>query len=298
MLRAATRLLALTLALLAPEAQAQQSVPALQGRVTDLTATLTEPQRAALESTLAAFERRKGAQVAVLIIASTTPESVEQYAVRVQESWKLGRKHVDDGVLLVVAKDDRRLRIEVGYGLEGVIPDAIAKRIIDQDITPRFRQGDFHGGIEAGTRRIVGLIDGEALPAPGGSTGSEVRGDFFENLIFASFVVMILGGALRAVFGRLLGATAAALGAAGIAWFAAGAAFALVLGVVAFVVTLLGGRAGLPGGGRHGGGFGGRGGFGGGFGGGGFSGGGGGFGGGGFSGGGGGSGGGGASGGW
>ncbi len=291
-LRSLLRTFALALLLLAPTAGAQQPVPSLQGRITDLTATLSATQRATLESTLTDFERRKGAQVAVLIVASTAPESIEQYAVRVEESWKLGRKGVDDGVLLVVAKDDRRLRIEVGYGLEGVIPDAIGKRIIEQDITPRFRQGDFYGGIEAGTRRIIGLIDGETLPAPDISAtngGSERNGNFVaEHLIFVAVILILVTGALRALLGRALGSAASGVLAFLIGWFTAGLLVALVLAIFASVMTLLGGLS--AGTGRGGGGFG-SGGFGGG--GGGFSG-----GGGGFSGGGGGSGGGGASGSW
>ncbi len=130
-------------------ALADVAVPPLKARVTDLTGTLSAQQQTALEQTLAAFEARKGSQIAVLIVPTTQPETVEQYALRVEETWKLGRKGVDDGALLVVAKDDRKLRIEVGYGLEGVLPDAIAKRIIAEDITPRFKQGDFYGGISA-----------------------------------------------------------------------------------------------------------------------------------------------------
>ena len=130
-------------------------IPPLKSRVTDLTSTLNTQQRDALEQTLAEFESRKGAQIALLMVQTTQPETVEQYAVRVQESWKLGRKGVDDGVLLVVAKNDRRLHIEVGYGLEGILPDAIAKRIIDDDIVPRFKENDFYGGVRAGVDRIM-----------------------------------------------------------------------------------------------------------------------------------------------
>ena len=145
---------------------ADVGVPPLARRVTDLTATLDAAQREALETRLAAIEQRKGAQVAVLIVPSTQPETIEQYAVRVFEQWKLGRKDVDDGVLLLVAKDDRRVRIEVGYGLEGAIPDAAASRIIAEYLTPHFRAGDFAGGIDAAVEVIGRLIDGEALPAP------------------------------------------------------------------------------------------------------------------------------------
>ncbi|MGH8473303.1 MAG: TPM domain-containing protein, partial [Gammaproteobacteria bacterium] len=145
---------------------AEVPVPVLTARVTDLTGTLKPAETQALEDRLRDFETRKGAQIAVLIVPSTTPDAIEGYSIRVVENWKLGRKGVDDGVLLLVAKDDRRVRIEVGYGLEGVIPDALASRIIHEAITPRFKAGDFHGGIAAGVERLMGLIAGEPLPAP------------------------------------------------------------------------------------------------------------------------------------
>ncbi len=135
----------LLLALLAALAVAQVAVPALGARVTDLTGTLPPDARDALEARLQALEQRKGAQVAVLILPSTQPETIEQFAIRVFDTWKLGRQGVDDGVLLLVAKDDRRVRIEVGRGLEGAIPDVAAHRIIDEYLTPRFRDGDFAG---------------------------------------------------------------------------------------------------------------------------------------------------------
>src|SRR5689334_19319167 len=141
-------------------------IPPLKARVTDLTGTLSAQQRDALEQTLAEFEKRKGAQIAVLMVPTTEPETIDQYAVRVEEAWKLGRKGVDDSALLVIAKNGRHLRIEVGYGLEGALPDAIAKRIIDNDITPRFKQGDFYGGIRAGVDRIMRVVEGEKLPPP------------------------------------------------------------------------------------------------------------------------------------
>jgi uncharacterized protein len=177
-----TRALALLFgALLAGASLAQVAVPALTARVTDQTGTLSASQRAALEARLKELESRKGAQLAVLIVPSTQPETIEQFGIRVAESWKLGRKGIDDGLILIVAKNDRKLRIEVGYGLEGVVPDAIAKRVIDEIIVPRFRAGDFSGGIEAGMDRLIRLVDGEPLPPPArrvgqrsatGSTGS------------------------------------------------------------------------------------------------------------------------------
>ena len=141
-------------------------MPPLKGRVTDLTGTLKPEQAASLEQLLRSFEARKGSQIAVLIVPTTAPETVEQYALRVGEQWKIGRKDVDDGAILVVAKDDRTLRIEVGYGLEGALNDATASRIIREVIVPRFREGDFFGGISAGVDRMIRVIDGEPLPAP------------------------------------------------------------------------------------------------------------------------------------
>ncbi len=284
--RLAALLLALAAVVFLSQALAQQPVPALAARVTDLTGTLSAEQRTTLEQSLAQFEARKGAQIAILMLSTTAPETVEQFAVRVQETWKLGRKGIDDGVLVVVAKQDRRLKIEVGYGLEGVLPDALAKRIIEQDITPQFKQGDFFSGLRAGTDRIMRLIDGEKLPAPATSGPGATRKDFLsENLIFGLVIVLMVSGMMRAMFGRFFGAGGAGLAAGAIGWFAAGGTVALVLGAIAFLFTLFGnaggGRSSRYGGGGYG------------------SGGGGGFSsGGGFSGGGGGSGGGGASGSW
>ena len=145
---------------------AQVAVPSLSGRVVDLTGTLDGTQKATLERTLEAFEARKGTQIAVLLVPTTEPETIEQYSLRVAEQWKLGRKRVDDGAILVVAKNDRALRIEVGYGIEGALSDVTSHRIISEVITPAFRQGDFVGGIRAGVERIIGVSDGEPLPAP------------------------------------------------------------------------------------------------------------------------------------
>ena len=147
-------------------ALADVAVPPLTGRVVDKTATLSSSDIASLDQTLKDFEARKGSQVAVLIVPTTQPETIEQYSMRVAEAWKIGRKKIDDGAILVVAKDDRKLRIEVGYGLEGALTDVTAKRIIDEVITPKFRSGDFAGGISDGVNRILRVIDGEPLPAP------------------------------------------------------------------------------------------------------------------------------------
>lgn len=257
-------------------------VPPLQALVTDLTATLTPEQRVGLESRLRAFDERKGSQLAVLIVPTTQPEAIEQYAIRVVEQWKLGRKKVDDGVLLLVAKNDRSVRIEVGYGLEGVLSDAITKRIINDIIVPRFKQGDFFGGIDGSVEQMIKLIDGEALPAPAGRAG-DASFDLGGMAPVLLMIAVVAGGVLRAVLGRLPGAavTAGILGL--IIWFLSGVILiALVGAVIGFVVTLLGGgsflRGGMGNGGHRGGGFGGgfgsggfRGGGGGGFGGGGSS---------------------------
>ena len=289
--------IALLVALVIPFLLWAAEIPPLKARVTDLTGTLSAEQRSALEQTLAEFERRKGAQLALLMVASTQPETIEQYAVRVEEAWKLGRKGVDDSLLLVIAKNDRKLHIEVGYGLEGVVPDAVAKRVIEDDIVPRFKQGDFYGGIRAGMDRLMRLVEGEKLPPPAARSHPQAEG-FNPGLVIALlFFVIIAGRILRALFGSFFGSgvTATIAGFAG--WLLIGSFFAAIaIGFVAFLLSLMGGanlgggRRGWGSGGWSSGGFGG--GWGGGFGGGGFG------GGGGFSGGGGSSGGGGASGSW
>jgi uncharacterized protein len=181
--RIATRTLLGAFALcLAVLASAQVPVPPLSGHVIDQTGTLDAGQKAALEQTLAAFEARKGSQLAVLMLPTTAPEAIEQYALRVAEQWKLGRKKVDDGAILVVAKDDRAMRIEVGYGLEGALNDATSKRIISEVITPRFQQQDFSGGITAGVAQIISTIDGEPLPAARGNPGRAGVGDVRQYL--------------------------------------------------------------------------------------------------------------------
>lgn len=272
-------------------ANADVPVPALTAPVIDLTATLTPQQQAALEQTLRNFEARKGSQLAVLLVPTTQPETIEQYALRVAEQWKLGRGKIDDGALLLIAKNDRALRIEVGYGLEGALSDATSNRIVEEIIVPRFKAQDYYGGIADGVDRIIRVIDGEPLPAPSTpQVAPRSIGQWFPLLMLLVFVG---GGILRAMFGRMTGSltTGAAVGA--LAWMLAGtvlvAAFA---GLFAFIFTLAagatgrrsawygGGRGGL--GGWSGGGWGGSGGGLGG--GGGFRGGGGGFGGGGASG--------------
>ncbi len=262
---------------------AQVPVPPLTGHVIDRTGTLTAEQKAALEQTLTAFEARKGSQLAVLMVASSAPEEIEQYALRVAELWKLGRKKVDDGAILVIAKNDRAMRIEVGYGLEGALNDLTSKRIISETILPRFKSQDFYGGITAGVGQIIRVIDGEPLPAPSGrSTGGS--GDVQQYVPLLFILALGVGGLLRATLGKVPGSLVTGGVVAVIAWFVVGAlSMAVVAGLVALFVTLLGGgMVGHGMGGHYRGG--GRGGFGGRGGGGGFSGGGGGFGGGGASG--------------
>ena len=272
-------------------AAAQLPVPALTGHVVDQTGTLTAAQMAVLEQTLTAFEARKGSQLAVLMVASSAPEEIEPYALRVAEQWKLGRKKVDDGAILVVAKNDQAMRIEVGYGLEGALGDLTSKRIINETILPPFKRQDFYGGITAGVEQIIRVVDGEPLPAPGarpslgiGSTGGLADvGDIQQYAPMLFILALAVGGVLRATLGKVPGSLVTGGVVAVIAWFVVGAiSMALVAGVVALLVTLMGGgmlgrgMGGHYGGGGRGGGFGG--------GGGGFSGGGGGFGGGGASG--------------
>ena len=284
--------LALVLALLgAASAQPLQPVPALEARVTDQTGTLTPAERDGLEAKLARFEAAKGAQVAVLIVPTTEPEAIESYAIRVVDAWRLGREASDDGVLLLVAKDDRRLRIEVGRGLEGALTDLASKRIIDETIVPRFRGGDFAGGIEAGLDRILAVVEGEPLPPP----DPRWQRDALPIESLGPLVLLalpVLAGVLRALLGPP-GAFVAAAVAAGLGWFATRQlAFALGFGLFTLMFGLLLARrrhwASRRGRGGHGrwipGGFGGGGFGGGGGGGGGFSGGGGSFGGGGASG--------------
>ncbi len=261
-------------------AAAQVPVPNLTGHVTDQTGTLTAEQKATLEQTLTAFEARKGSQLAVLMVASTAPEEVEQFALRVAEKWALGRRRIDDGAVLVIAKDDRAVRIEVGYGLEGALNDLTSQRIISETILPRFKAQNFYEGIAAGIGQMISVVDGEPLPEP---SNAPTRGiDSVQRYAPVLFILALaVGGVLRAVLGKVPGSLLTGGVVAVIAWFVVGAvSVALGAGVIALFVTLLGGVMGGRGVGGLGGyyGGGGRGG------GGGFSGGGGGFGGGGASG--------------
>jgi uncharacterized protein len=238
-------------------AHADVAVPPLKAHVTDLTGTLSSPQIQTLESRLSDFERGKGSQIAVLILPTTEPETIEQYSIRVAEAWKIGRARVDDGVILIVAKNDRKLRVEVGRGLEGAIPDAVAKRVVSDVITPHFRSGNFYGGVVAGTDALMKLIEGEPLPAPAPQGGSERSGEGYAELLVIFLVVfVVLGGVLARLFGRLLGATASA-GIVGVAaWMFAGVlAVAIFAALFAFIATMIVSASGFSPGRRGGGGW-------------------------------------------
>ena len=240
------------LLLLAGAVGAEVAIPP-PARVTDLTGTLPAARQQALRDQLEAFEKRKGSQVAVLLVPTTRPEVIEQFALRVAEQWKVGRKGIDDGALLVVAKDDRALRIEVGYGLEGALNDATAKRIIDEIVVPKFRDGDFAGGVEAGVDRILAVIDGEPLPAKAAKKSVGNFGGNLESLFIVGFIlVVVIGGVLRSIVGKVPAATLVGGAAGVIAWLIVGAMFAgLAVAVIAFVFTLASGS--MPVGGRRGG---------------------------------------------
>ena len=247
----------------ATAASADVAVPPLTGRVVDQTGTLTSGDIASLNQTLKDLEARKGSQVAILIVPTTAPETIEQYSIRVADAWKIGRKKIDDGALMVVAKNDHHLRIEVGYGLEGSLTDVTTKRIIDEEITPKFKAGDFAGGISGGLRRMIKVIDGEPLPAPEPPHWRD-QGEFDGlDLLnpFVLFGLVILGGFLRTVLGRLIGAAATGGVVAAVAWFIAGSiAAAVLVGGVGFLIAMFADAfvpMGPAGRGRYGGGWGG-----------------------------------------
>jgi len=229
--------------LTATGASGDVAIPPLKARVTDLTTTLSADQAAALDSKLAAFEQKKGSQIAVLLVPTTQPETVEQYSIRVAEAWKLGRKGVDDGVLLLIAKNDRKLRIEVGHGLEGALPDATTKRIIDEYIVLPFKQGDFHGGINAAVDRIIKVVEGEPLPPPQwhAPAGKNVTTRIDDYMGWAMVLLVIFGGFIRSLFGAFVGALiVGTVGGLVAAWLGVGIAISIVVAIVAFVLTLFG----------------------------------------------------------
>lgn len=275
-------------------AWAQQAVPALTGRVIDQTNTLTPVQVQALEAKLAGFEAQAGPQIVLLLVPSTQPEDIASYAYRVADTWKIGRREVGDGVLVVVAKNDRKLRIEVAKALEGAVPDLAARQIIDQAIAPAFKQGDYAGGLNAGVDRLITRIKGEHLPAPQARGNAAELDAGWQDLAMFFFVgVPIAGMVFTSVFGRKLGSLVTSGAAGGMGWFfTASTLVAVGAGLAALVMVGVMGLGAVRSGGRRGGGSagpvifgGGSGGWGGGSGGGGFgSGGGGDFGGGGASG--------------
>ncbi|MDO9406759.1 MAG: TPM domain-containing protein [Polaromonas sp.] len=289
--------------LVASPSLAQQALPALSARVMDQTGTLDASQLAAIEAKLEAFEKSNGSQVVVLMVATTAPEDIADYTQRLGDAWKIGRREVGDGVLFVIAKDDRRLRIATAKTLEGAIPDLMAKRILDGAVTPAFRGGDYAGGIEAGVDQILARIRGENLPLPdeqpSRSNGLASGFDVMDALVFLVFAVPIGSAVLRGMFGNKIGTVLTGVGAGGLAWVLTTVLWvAIGAGLLGMLAALFlqflpaptsggSGRSGRGGGGWGGGGFGGGGGRSGGFGGGGgfSSGGGGNFGGGGASGG-------------
>ncbi len=258
-------------------AQGLQPVPELRARAMDATATLDAAALQAIEARLAAFEQANGTQIVLVMVASTAPEDIADYTQRLGDAWKIGRRDVGDGLLFVIAKDDRRMRIAPAKALEGAIPDLLARRILDEAVAPAFRQGDWAGGINAGLTRIEAAIRGEALPAPEPGAVRDAGADWPDALIFLVFAVPMLAGFMRNAFGRRLAVplTGAAAGAlawfiTSVVWIAAGAA---AIGVVVAILARFLPAGGLPsgrsgrgqGGWGHGGNWGGgRGGFGGG----------------------------------
>lgn len=256
-------------------------VPTLSGRVVDLTATLPSTAQQQLDQQLGALEQQTGAQVVVLLVNTTQPEDIAAYAFRVADTWKIGRRQVGDGLLLVVAVKDRKVRIEVAKRLEGAIPDLMAKRIINEHITPAFRQGDYGGGLSAAVTAIGRLIQGENLPAPNNAAtnSSGASGDAGPDLltwvVLALVMLPAFARAIVGVFGRKLGPLLTSAGAGGLTWLltaslpptvvavVAGFIIALVVGVLGFMAPSVsrGSRSSWPG---SGGGWGGGGGFGGG----------------------------------
>ena len=225
-------------------AWAQLAVPALSARVIDSTATLTPAQRQQLDDKLAAFEQARGAQVVLLMVPTTQPEDIASYANRVADTWKIGRRDIGDGLLLIVAKDDRKVRIEVARTLEGAIPDLAAKRIIDSAITPRFKQGDFAGGLDAGVEQIMALIAGEALPAPAAPT-TRSTGDFewMDLAVFLFIAVPVIGAVARQILGTKFGTLATGMAGGGIAFMVTSSLLIGALAAVAAIVFTLMARA-------------------------------------------------------
>ena len=231
------------------------AIPKLEKRVTDLTATLSSADESRIEARLKEFEAKKGAQIAVLIVATTQPEVIFDYSIRVAEAWKLGRKDVDDGVLFVVAKNDRKLQILTGRGTQGVLTDAMSKRIISEIVAPKFRANDFAGGIDDGVAKIIDVLQGEALPPPPEKKRASVpQGANIESFLILGFIAaLFVGPLLRSLLGRFVGAGATA-GVTGAAawWLAGGLLFPIVAGVIVFLIVLFMGAMNLSRGGGGG----------------------------------------------
>ena len=231
------------------------AIPKLEKRVTDLTATLSAADESRIEARLKEFEAKKGAQIAVLIVATTQPEVIFDYSVRVADAWKLGRKDVDDGVLFVVAKNDRKLQILTGRGTQGVLTDAMSKRIISEIVAPKFRSNDFAGGIDDGVAKIIDVLQGEALPPPPEKKRASVpQGANIESFLVLGFIAaLFVGPLLRSLLGRFVGAGATA-GVTGAAawWLAGGLLFPIVAGVIVFLIVLFMGAMNLSRGGGGG----------------------------------------------
>lgn len=216
------------------------AVPKLEHRVTDLTATLSSADEARIETRIREFQAAKGAQIAVLLVGTTQPEPIFDYALRVAEAWKLGRKGVDDGVLFVIAKNDRKMQILTGPGIQGVMTDAVSKRIIAEVVAPKFRAGNFAGGIEDGVAKIIDVINGEALPAPPPKRAASAGADYEVFLVLAAIAAALIGSLLRALLGRFLGAgiMGATTGAAAW-WVVGGLIFPWVAAAIAVIIVLL-----------------------------------------------------------
>ncbi len=222
------------------------AIPSLKTRVTDTAQVLETSARDALEAKLAAFEQAHGSQIAVLLVATTQPEPIEDFAHRVGEAWKIGRKGVGDGLLVIVARDDKRVRIDVARALEGAVPDLAAKRVIREEMAPRFAQGNFSGGLNSGLDALFKLIEGEALPPPkGGQETPTSDNNDLEVWLMFGFIGLIVGGSiLKAMFGRAAGSFIGAGGAGLIAWLVAGSVLAAIaIGVVALLFLLIMGNA-------------------------------------------------------
>ena len=231
------------------------AIPKLAKRVTDQTATLSSAEEMRIEARLKEFEAKKGAQIAVLIVATTQPETIFDYSLRVADAWKLGRKDVDDGVLFVVAKNDRKLQILTGRGTQGVLTDAMSKRIISEIVAPKFRSSDFAGGIDDGVAKIIDVLQGEALPPPPEKKrGAVSQGANVESfLILGVIAALFVGPLLRSLMGRFLGAgTTAGVTGAAAWWLAGGMLFPIVAGVIVFFIVMLMGAMNLSRGGRGG----------------------------------------------